>query len=58
MAGWGGGGEGVVLLLVISSTVQKMEVVQNSVLLICAGAVLTLTALCVAGIILDFMAIK
>lgn len=52
------GGVGVVLLSVISSPIQKMEVVQKTVLLICTGVVLTLTALCVADIVLDFMAVK
>lgn len=52
------GGVGVVSLLVSSSTDQIMEVVQYTILLICTGVVLTVTALCVAGIILDFIAVK
>jgi len=52
------GGVALVLLLVISSTVRIMEVVQNTILLIFTVVVSTLTALFVAGIILDFMAIK
>jgi hypothetical protein len=44
--------------LVISCTAHKMEVVQYTMLLICTGVVLTLRALCEAGIILDFIAVK
>jgi hypothetical protein len=49
---------GVVPLLVIACTAHKMEVVQYTMLLICTGVVLTLTALCEAGIIVDFIAVK
>jgi len=49
---------GVVPLLVISSTAQKMEDLQYTMLLIRTGVVLTLTTLCEAGIILGFIAIK
>jgi hypothetical protein len=51
-------GVGLVPPLVISSTAQKMEVVQYTILLICTAVVSTLTALCEAGIIQDFIAVK
>jgi hypothetical protein len=51
-------GVGVVSLLVISSTAQKMEDVQYTILLICTGGVKTQTALHEAVIILDFIAAK
>ena len=51
-------GVGVVSLLVISSTAQKMEDVQYTILLICTGGVETQTALHEAVIILDFIAAK